>query len=96
MIEAALLFGLIIFAGIGLVLAKLPRRVTLWLLGHHVALDLSITLLTLWVHWGTMVGLMAAATAGLICTLYTSTYRTLGGYTRSGRFVPGLLRRKLT
>lgn len=92
MIEAAFTFGLIIFLGIALILWKLPKPMTLWLLGHHMLLDVSVTALTAWMHWGTMTGLMSAAMAGLICTTTTSFARIVVGYKTKGVYHPGWLR----
>jgi nucleoside permease NupC len=80
MIEASLVFGLVIFAGILLILAKLPRHMSLRLLHHHTLVDIGVTALALWIHWGTMTGLMAAAVAGMCCSLATSGARHLFGW----------------
>ena len=92
MLEAAITFGLIIFIGIALILLKLPTRTALWLLGKHIWLDLAVTALTLWIHWGTMTGLMSAAVAGMMCSLITSLARRVFGYISNGRYHPGVLR----
>jgi hypothetical protein len=91
MLEAALTFGLIIFAGIALILWKLPVRTRYWLLGHHMWLDIFVTVLTLWIHWGTVTGLMSAAMAGMMCALATSATRYIVGYTHKGVYYPGIL-----
>ena len=91
MLEAALVFGIVIFAGIALILAKLPTRTALILLGHHIWLDLVVTIVTLWIHWGTMTGLMSAAIAGLMCSFATAGARRVFGYIRSGVYYPGML-----
>lgn len=89
MLETVICFGVIIFAGIALVLVKLPRHISLTLLGHAMLLDLVVTALSLWMHWGTMTGLMAATMAGLMCALTTSAGRKLFGYIRDGEYHPG-------
>jgi len=91
MVEAALVFGIIIAVGIAAILIKLPTRTTLWLLGRAMWLDVAVTILTLWIHWGTMTGLMSAAVAGLICSMTTSCARWLVGYTRGGVYYPGVI-----
>ena len=93
MIEAVLVFGVIVFAGVAFLLAKVPPKLRAWLLGHHVALDITVSAVVLWIHWGTMTGLMAAAVAGFICSAYTSMLRGLLGFTYRGRFTPGLMRK---
>jgi len=91
MIESVLTFGVVIFGGLALIFAKLPRSTRLWLLGHALMLDVTVTLLALAIHWGTVTGLMAAAMAGLMCSLATSAARKLWGYRVRGRLVPGVL-----
>jgi len=93
MIEAALTFGVVIFLGVLFIIAKLPRRQLLWLLGHHVALDIVVTVFALVVHWGTMTGLMAAAIAGMICSVVTAAARWLIGYREGSRIHNGILTR---
>lgn len=90
MLETVLIFGLVIFIGLALVLVKLPTRITLRLLNHCVAVDIAVTLLVLWIHWGTMTGLMSATVAGIICSIVTSAARKLFGHIQGGRYYPGL------
>jgi len=80
MIEIVLVFGLLIVAGIVVILAKMPVYWSLWILGHHIAFDIGVTVLVLLIHWGTMTGLMAASVAGLCCSVITSVGRRLFGY----------------
>lgn len=89
MIETVLIFGLLIFAGFGLILIKLPTRAKLWVLSHPILVDVSITVFTLIIHWGTMTGLMAAAVAGLTCSLATSFGRWSAGYWKDGWYIRG-------
>jgi len=42
--------GFTIFLGLGLLMAKLPRRTMLRCLKHDLGIDLAVTLLTLLVH----------------------------------------------
>ena len=56
-----LMTGLMVFLGVALILAKLPRRLMLRAPYHHVALDLAVSLLVLIIHWGTFSGVMAAS-----------------------------------
>lgn len=95
MVEAALVFGLIIFLGIGFILIKLPRKMMLWLLGRAMWLDIVVTVFTLIIHWGTMTGLMSAAVAGLMCSLATSIARWYFGYIRGGKYYPGYTRMEM-
>jgi hypothetical protein len=56
-----------------------------------VAIDLTVTALVLFVHWGTFPGVMAATSAGLLTSLATSTLKRLVGYIDGDRYHPGLL-----
>jgi energy-coupling factor transporter transmembrane protein EcfT len=89
-LETVLLFGAIIFVGIAFILAKLPIRWSLRIFGHAVAFDIFVTVLVLWIHWGTMTGLMSATVAGIICAVCTSTGRRLFGYIRGSTYYPGV------
>ena len=81
--------GVIIFFGMLLLGTKLPRRVSLKLLGHPLALDLSVSVLAYILHYGTFSGIMAAAVAGLMCSGFTSVARYAFGYIEKGSYVPG-------
>jgi len=89
MIEVALVFGAVIFLGVFFIMVKLPLRTLRWLLGHHVMLDISVTVFALVVHWGTMTGLMAAAIAGMITSVMTVLGRWAVGYREGKRCVRG-------
>jgi hypothetical protein len=58
--------GLMVFFGVALILAKLPRRLMLRALAHDLAIDLLVTVLVLIIHWGTFSGVMAATVAELL------------------------------
>lgn len=81
--------GFIIFIGLLLLFIKLPHKWRLWLLGHSLALDCSVSVLAYMLHYGTFSGMMAAATAGLMCSAMTSLGKNLFGYTKRGVYVPG-------
>lgn len=68
MLETVVLFGLIIFAGIAALIAAAPVWVRHWCLQHHAVTTFLVTGLTLWIHWGTMTGLMSATVAGLMAS----------------------------
>ena len=72
--------GIIVFAGMLLLFLKLPRRTALKLLGYPLALDLSVSIFVLIVHWGTFSGVMAAAFAGLLTSGFSAAGRWLVGY----------------
>ena len=81
--------GVIIFFGMLLLGIKLPRKVSLKLLGRPLALDLGISVLAYVLHYGTFAGIMAAAVAGLMCSGFTSAARYAFGYIEKGSYVPG-------
>jgi nucleoside permease NupC len=83
--------GFMVFLGVALILAKLPRRLLLRALGHSLALDLLVSALTLIIHWGTFSGVMAATVAGLLTSLATSAARTLFGYIEGSQYHPGVI-----
>ena len=81
--------GFLVFCGIFLLLLKLPRRKFLWLLGHDLVLDITVTCVTLALHFGTFSGIMAATFAGLLTSLASSGLKRLFGSIRSGNYTPG-------
>ena len=81
--------GVIIFFGMLLLGIKLPRRVSLKLLGHPLALDLSVSVLAYAMHYGTFSGIMAAAVAGLMCSGFTSCARYAFGFVKDERYYKG-------
>ena len=84
--------GFMIFLGVALLLAKLPRRTMLRVLKHDLALDIAVSLITLMIHWGTFSGVMAATVAGLLTSLATSSLKRLVGYIERDTYYPGRLR----
>lgn len=84
--------GFTIFLGVGLLLAKLPRRTMLKALKHDLAIDLIVTVLTLLIHWGTFSGVMAATVAGLMTSLATSGLKQLFGYIDGNNYFVGRIR----
>jgi len=75
-----LMTGLTVFLGIALILAKLPRRLMLKALGHDLAIDVTVTVVTMVLHWGTFSGVMGATVAGLMTSLATSSAKRLFSY----------------
>ena len=84
--------GLAIFLGLVFIFIKLPRRTMLRLLGHDMALDVGVTLLTLFIHWGSFSGVMAATFAGLLTSVGTSLAKRMFGYIQAGQYHPGVVR----
>lgn len=81
--------GVIIFLGMLLLGIKLPRKVSLKLLGRPLALDLSVSVIAYVMHYGTFSGIMAAAVAGLMCSGFTSCARYAFGYIKNNQYHPG-------
>jgi nucleoside permease NupC len=82
--------GVMVFLGLALILAKLPRRLLLQALNHTLAIDLLVSSLTLLIHWGTFSGVMAATVAGLLTSLATSGAKRLFGHMQGNRYFPGV------
>ena len=83
--------GLAIFLGLGFIFIKLRRRTMLRLLSHDLAIDVAVTLLTLFIHWGSFSGVMAATFAGLLTSIGTSAAKRAFGYIQGGQYVPGFI-----
>ena len=81
--------GLVLIISLTLIFWKLKRKHALWLLGRPMALDITVVVVMTIVHWGTFTGLMAAAFAGLCCSLFTTAGRWAFGYIEGGKFYPG-------
>ena len=81
--------GVIIFLGMLLLGTKLPRKTSLKLLGHPLALDLGVSVLAYIMHYGTFSGIMAAAVAGLMCSGFTSVARYAFGYIKDKQYHKG-------
>jgi nucleoside permease NupC len=84
--------GFMIFLGAALILVKLPRRLMLRALKHDLAIDLLVSILTLFIHWGTFSGVMAATVAGLLTSLATSGLKRLFGYIDGNQYHVGRIR----
>ncbi len=89
------LTGLAIFLAMLFVFIKLPRRTLLRLLRYDLAIDVSVTLLVLLIHFGTFSGVMAATVAGLMTSIATTGAKRLFGHIRGEQYVPGLLNLKV-
>jgi hypothetical protein len=89
MLEAVFVFGAVVFGGLAFLFIKLPAKISLRLLAFPVAVDLFVTILTLVIHFGTVTGLMSAAVAGLMCSLFTTIARKTHGYIERNTYYPG-------
>ena len=84
--------GLLIFMGLALLAAKLSRKALLRALKHDAIIDLTVTVLTLLIHWGTFSGVMAATVAGLLTSLTTSLLKRTFGYIDGNLYHVGRIR----
>jgi len=82
--------GIVIFLGLLVLFAKLPRRWALRLLAYPLALDLAASAIAYGLHWGTFTGVMAAAVAALMCSAFTLVARRLFGWIDSRGQHPGI------
>jgi nucleoside permease NupC len=87
-----LMTGLTVFTGVALIFAKLPRRTMLRALKYDLAIDLLVTVLVLFLHWGSFEGVMAASIAGLLTSLATSGLKRLVGFVDGDSYYPGRIR----
>ena len=83
--------GFAVFLSLLFILAKLPRRLMLRLLRYDVLLDIGVTVLVLFLHWGSFDGVMAATVAGLLTSFATTAAKRLVGYIRGDMYVPGVI-----
>lgn len=81
--------GFIVIFGFLLLAVKLPIKTKLKLLGRPLTLDLTVSILAYTLHWGTFTGVMAAAVAGLLCSVMTSSCRWAFGYIEGGYYHRG-------
>lgn len=87
--------GTAVFLALLLILAKLPRRLLLRLLRYDVVLDVGVTLLVMFIHWGSFDAVMAATVAGLMTSFATTAAKRLLGYIHDGQYVPGVIHLKV-
>ena len=82
---------LAIFLGLVFIFIKLRRSTMLRLLRYDMALDVLVTLLVLFIHWGSFEGVMAATFAGLMTSVATTGAKRLFGYIKNGLYFPGVI-----
>ena len=87
--------GLAIFLSLVFIFIKLRRRTVLRLLRYDMALDVGVTLLVLFIHWGSFEGVMAATFAGLLTSIGTSAAKRAFGYIDAGIYMPGYVNLKV-
>ncbi len=84
-----LLSGFIVFLGFLMIAGKLSLKTNLKLLGQAMWVDLVVTVVAFAMHFGTFSGVMAAAVAGLLCSMATGLLIKLIGYIKNGTYYPG-------
>jgi hypothetical protein len=62
------------------------------LLRYDIALDIGVTFLVMFVHWGSFDGVMAATVAGLLTSFATSAAKHVLGHIDGCVYFPGLVR----
>jgi nucleoside permease NupC len=81
--------GFAIFLSLLFIMAKLKRTLMLRLLHYDVLVDMVVTILVLYLHWGSFEGVMAATIAGLFTSLATTIAKRMFGFIKGGKYVPG-------
>lgn len=87
--------GFAIFLGLVFIFIKLPRRLMLRLLAHDMLLDVGVSVLVLFLHWGSFEGVIAATFAGLLTSVGTSAAKRVFGYMHGAEYRAGLVRLEL-
>ena len=83
--------GSLVFFSLAIIVWRLPRKTMLWLFGHPLWLELPFAFVAYALHYGTFSGMMAAATAACICFVFVQFGRFFIGYTRDGKYNPGVI-----
>lgn len=94
MIEAVLAFALITAIGELIVLAHIPARARLKLLGSPFKRNFTHIVcggLNLWIHWGTITGSMTAVTAFVVSTGVLAAARWYWGAIEAGVYKRGII-----
>ena len=89
MIDAVIFFGLINVAFEFVVLSMLPPRIRLRLLGsksQQRALHVTIMILVLVVHWGTLIGTMSGFFSFILSIFTVAIARNIFGFIEDGKF----------
>lgn len=61
-------------------------------LRYDLYIDVTVRVVTLFIHFGTFAGVMAATIAGLLTSLATSAAKRLFGYIQGNRYYPRRIR----
>jgi hypothetical protein len=71
--------GLIVFIGFLFIWVKMPRSWQRWTLEHALTTDIVVAVLAYTIHWGSFLGVMAAAIAGMLVSMFTSIMKRVNG-----------------
>jgi hypothetical protein len=94
MISAVLTFALITAIGEAILLAHLPRKMMLRILGSTskaMCLHVAMMAVNLWIHWGTITGSMTAVTAFVVSTGVVKAARSWYGFMQENTYYPGFI-----
>ena len=81
-----------VFAGVLFLVVKLPHRLLLRMLKYDGLMDLAVSALVLFLHWGSLEGGLIAAFAGLMTSIATSGAKRLFGYMDGKVYYPGYMK----
>lgn len=82
--------GTIVFLSLIVLVWRLPRKTVLWLFGHPAWLEIPFGFVAYALHLGTFSGMMAAATAAIMCFAFTQLGRKFVGYNDGKIYHPGI------
>ena len=63
--------GTLVFLSLLVIIWRLPMKTRLWLFGHPAWLEIPFGIAAYVLHYGTFSGMMAAATAAIMCFGFT-------------------------
>lgn len=81
--------GLIVAAGLLIVLVKCSWKWRMRMLSNPVAMDIGIFAVLTSLHWGTFSGVMVATIGALACSCVLSLGRWMFGYVSAGQYIAG-------
>lgn len=84
--------GTVVFLSLIVLMWRLPPKARLWLFGHPAWLEIPFGVLAYLLHYGTFSGMMAAATAAIMCFGFVQIMRRAVGYIGpKGKYYPGII-----
>ena len=61
------------------------------LLQYDLLIDIAVSVLVMFLHWGSFEGIMAATIAGLLTSLATTGAKSLFGHISGNLYYPGIV-----